>query len=134
MDPVKSASRWVPYPTTTSSSPANTLVWSVTLISVRPFISICCVANPTKENMSTFLPSGTSKLYSPSTLVVVPIVVPCTVILTPGSGSPSSAEVTTPVTVSCALTTPAHKNTSKSIVDRLCNTLFNISIAIKKLI
>ena len=53
-----------------------------------------------KEKTSTLLFEGTSMVYFPSTLVMAPVLVPFTMIVTPGMGS-LSAEVTVPVILIC---------------------------------
>src|SRR5699024_4605142 len=51
-EPVKSDSSCVPYPTTTSSSPAIAWDWSSTLSSVRPSIGTSWRSYPLTENTS----------------------------------------------------------------------------------
>ena len=63
-----------------------------------------CEAYPTKVNTSVAFLSGTSSEYFPSALVMVPMVVPSTSILTPGNGVPFSS-VTVPVTFYCCSST-----------------------------
>jgi hypothetical protein len=69
-------------------------------------ISTVDEVKPIKLKFSDFAEAGTDKENLPSAFVCVPSVVPTTLTDTPGSGSPSSLEVTRPVTVLfCACTT-----------------------------
>src|SRR5690606_28136972 len=71
-----------------------------TSITLLPATLTSCVSKPTK--LKTRVASGAvSRLYLPLESVVVPTVVPLTMILTPGMGEPSAADVTCPVTMNC---------------------------------
>ncbi len=58
------------------------------------FCSTFCI--PIIENTNTASELGTVKVYLPSIFVIVPVVVPFTITVTPIKLSPSSADFTTP--------------------------------------
>ena len=85
---------------------------SITSMVVRLSTVISSASYPRKVNLRTS-PSLTSSEYSPLKSVTVPVVVPLITILTPGNGSPLSADVTVPVSVTCEYatdTTPRNMN------------------------
>src|SRR5690606_2738823 len=99
-EPVRSAFLWVPYPTTTTSSNEEMSSIRTTSITVLLPATMRWDSNPMKENTKVD-PSGTDKLYLPSILVAVPVVVPSTDTVTPGKGSPFWS-VTVPV-ITCSI-------------------------------
>ena len=74
------------------------------------------------ENTRTPPSVGTSNLKFPSMSVVVPVVVPCRITLTPGSPLPSSSDETVPDIV----LSWAHKLVAKN--KKLTSKILNISI------
>src|SRR5699024_1926049 len=95
-----------------NSSPLMVADSSATSIVDRPCIGITLDEYPINEKRSVSLRLGTLSSYIPSASVVVPMVVPITEILTPGSGSSVVWSVTVPVTVVafCAITLPEKRN------------------------
>src|SRR5699024_12866992 len=90
---------------------------SATSIVDRPCIGITLDEYPINEKRSVSLRLGTLSSYIPSTSVVVPMVVPITELLTPGSGSSVVWSVTVPVTVValCGITVPENRQNKHHI-------------------
>src|SRR5690606_8308798 len=93
---------------TTISVRAVTSGSSTTSIDVRVPTDISCDLYPTNEYTRTAF-SPTWSEYLPSIPVQVPLLVPFSTTFTAGIGSPSSEEVTLPVTVLCAQAAVATK-------------------------
>ena len=94
-----------PWAVTTTSSRSSVSGDIVTLTTLSAVILMSCI--PMQEKTSV-LPFGTFiRVYCPDSSVTEPLVVPCTNTDAPTTGSPSSAEVTVPLTVMfCANAVP----------------------------
>src|SRR6218665_3872815 len=113
MAPVTSCFRWVPYPTTTTSSNFFTSARRVTSKFTCEPTAISLVSYPMKLNTNTELLLSTSNKNPPSASVIEPFAVPFSMTLTPGSGSPVSSS-TFPLTCVAATSTIAGLIMTKS--------------------
>ena len=94
--PVTSFLRCVPYPTTTISSSASATADNVIVKLVLLFTATSCVSYPMYEITRIASLETLSNWNKPSKSVVVPLVVPFTKTVAPGSGMPLSASVMVP--------------------------------------
>ena len=99
---------------TTTSCKAFTSDISFISMALWPPTALSCEVKPIKLNTSVALSGTEPRVYLPLASEVVPVVVPFTATLTPGSGEPSPESVTRPLTARfCAHTVPAHKASSR---------------------
>ena len=90
-------------------------------MTLRPSMGCSCCAMPMKVNTSVVASAGTWRVYWPSRLVTVPMVVPFTITDAPGIGSPSS-----PVTVPVSEVFCAFSPVQKAITNDMINKSFRI--------
>ena len=116
--PVSSFFRCVPYPIITISS--NTFASTANAIEKFStlFTAISWVSKPMYEitkvaDLSTF-----NSWKTPSKSVVVPLLVPLTITVAPGNGTPVSASVMVPL-ISCASVMVVVKSTTNEFISRL---------------